>query len=256
MKKTVLCSIVVLLFFVLAVLSVPGTCHSLGFIDKIKDTAKKAKGVIFNKEENNSPYVLELQEEKKVIIELVTTATNAFLEGTERILSAVGDKEKSTEIKGKIKKIKEDSHDPQDLKETMNISEENDALKEAVGKQVKLSQKARKELGEGIVWFGAGNILDVSAGKKTSEFIDKVQESINDVKNNPLEYGTEVLSTTNELKKSLEQAISISKSLKDQLPAISVTLTELIKYAAIYDLEISAAEFKRKADSIEKGEGF
>ncbi len=256
MNKTVLCSIVALLFFVLAVLSVPGTCHSVGIFDKIKEKAKKAKEVIFDKKENNSPYVQELQEEKKVIIDLVKTATNAFLEGTERILSAVGDKEKSTEIKGKIKKIKEDSHDPQDLKETMNISEENKALKEAVGKQVKLSQKARKELGEGIVWFGAGNILDVSAGKKTSEFINKLQEAITDVKNNPLEYGAEILSTTKELKKSLEQAISISKNLKDQLPAIGITLTELIKYAAIYDLEISASEFKRKAESIEKGEGF
>ncbi|MCP4369050.1 MAG: hypothetical protein GY797_13195 [Deltaproteobacteria bacterium] len=256
MKKAVLCSIVVLSFFVLAVLLDPGTCHSVGFIDKMKDKAKKAKEVIFDKEENNSPYLLELQEEEKVIIELLITATNSFLEGAERILSAVGEKEKATEIKGKIKNIKEGSHDPQDLKETMNVSEENKALKEAVGKKVKLSQKAREELREGVVWFGAGNILDVSASKKTSKFIGKLQETINNVKNNPQEYGVEVLSTTKYLKNSLELATSISKNLKDQLPNISITLKELIRYAVIYDLKISVAEFKRKAESIEKEEGF
>ena len=299
MKKKMLCQVVVLLIFVLSLILVPETCHSSLF-STIKDGVAKTKDKIKEKldldskdqndtevedeaediEENNSSninelkekddeiedvydahYIEELKKEERAIIEFAEIATSCIGEGTRIMLEAVKNKKLAVEIKKKMKKIKKKSKDPQNIKIMMNsVSKGNKALKEFMESKVELSLEAKKKFGEGIIWFGAGNILDVKAGEKTKKYARKLKETINNLtsnaKINPLEHGAEAFKATKPLKKSLKVTKFIGETLKEHLPEIGKMLTRLLKYASTLGLDISDVKIERKAENTGKEEGF
>ena len=179
----------------------------------------------------------ELMTEGAAIRILVAKATESYLEGTGKILTATGDKEKAAKYDSAAKDLSKNREDPQTLKNTVNkINEGNKDLEEILKQQAVFSGKARKQFATGVVYVGAAGLADGSAGKLTADHLEKLNGAMKVVKEDPLKYGAGALAY-------LTEAADLMTFLSTNLPAhadsISNTYSSLVKNANTCGVKVS-----------------
>ena len=167
------------------------------------------------KEGGEAPISLdEIKSEDKAIRVLVANATSSFLKGSSQVFAAVDDKASAEKYRKAAKDLSKHPEDPQKIKDSMVLVDEaNDLLNEIPKKQAEFSEKSKKLLGKGIIYVGAGGLLDVRAGDKSTDFLGKLKNAMAGVKANPTKYG---LGATNTLKKSFDLMTFLSSNLPKQ----------------------------------------
>ena len=193
----------------------------------------------------------ELKKEDKLIRSLVAKASEVFLVGTSKIFKAHGQKEQAKKFQASADDISKDPEDPQKIKDAFKVVEEgNRLLAQIEANKFQLSKAGRKEFGQGVVWVGAGGILDTVGGKRTSAYVDKLKDAIEVVKDDPLKYSA---GTTNYLKDNLSLMKFLATNLPKHGAAIGDTFAGLIKYASVNGITITKSDAQKFADTIEKG---
>ena len=100
------------------------------------------------------------------------------------------------------------------------------------------------------MYVGAGGLLDVKAGDKSTGFLDKLKNAMDGVKANPTKYG---LSAPGMLKKSFDLMTFLSSNLPKQGTTIGKTFANLVRYANANGVSVSESDAKKAAEGMEKG---
>ncbi len=182
---------------------------------------------------------------------LVTRATASFLKGSAKVMSAVGKKEEALKYEQAAVDLEKNPEDPQKIKDTLVIADEaNKSLEEIKAENAKVSEEGKKDLKAGIVYVGAGGMLDISAGAQTAAFVTTLKDTIQVVQGNPTKYGMGALDT---LKSSLDLMTFLASELPKQGSAISNTFTGLTKYATTNGVSVTKGDAEKEAAKMEKG---
>lgn len=204
------------------------------------------------KQDEGSPVSLEdIKSEDKAIRILVANASSSFLKGSSDVFAAVDDKVSAEKYLRAAEDLSKNPEDPQKIKDSMVLVDEaNGLLNEIPEKQTELSDKSKQLLGEGIMYVGAGGLLDVKAGDKASDFLGKLKKAMDSVKANPTKYG---LGSASTLKKSFDLMTFLSSNLPKQGTTIGNTFTNLVKYANSNGVSVTASDADKIAATMEKG---
>jgi len=228
MRRILLSEIVLLCWLVFAVGHVPQTAHA--WTPKLPSFGKKedsAKAINMD----------ELRAEGAAIRILVAKATESYLEGTGKILTATGHKKEAVTYEKAAEDLRKNREDPQRLKNTVNkINEGNKALEEILKQQAVFSTKARKQFATGVVYVGAAGLADGAAGKMTADHLEKLNGAIEVVKAEPVKYGVGALSYLTE---AADLMTFLSTNLPVHADSIGNTYSALVKYANTCGVKVS-----------------
>jgi hypothetical protein len=231
MRRILLGGIVLLGWLVFTVGNVPQIAHAWkpslpGFGTK-KETAKAVN-------------MDELRAGGAAISILVAKATESYLEGTGKILTSAGHKEKAVKYETAAKDLRKNREDPQKLKDTVNkINEGNKDLEEILKQQAVFSGKARKQFATGVAYVGAAGLADGTAGKLTADHLEKLNGAIKVVKEEPLKYGAGALAYLTE---AADLMTFLSANLPVHADSIGNTYSALVKYANTCGVAVSQAD--------------
>lgn len=193
----------------------------------------------------------DIRGEDSSIRRLVAKATASVLKGSAKVFSAVGKKEEAMKYKQAAEDLEKNPEDPQKIKDSMNLVDEgNESLGEIQAENTKVSAEGKKELGLGIIYVGAGGIVDTKAGSRAANFVNTLKSAIDAVQANPAKYGLGVMNT---LKGSLDLMTSLSTQLPKQGTAINQTFSGLVKYASTNGVSVSMDDATKEAEKLEKG---
>lgn len=204
------------------------------------------------KQDEGEPVSLEdIKSEDKMIRKLVANATSSFLKGSSNIFAAVDDKVSAEKYLRAADDLSKNPEDPQQIKNSMTLVDEaNGLLNDIPEKQTELSAKGKELLAKGIMYVGAGGLLDVRAGDKSTDFLDKLKRAMGSVKANPTKYG---FGATGTLKKSFDLMRFLSSSLPKQGAMIGKTFTNLAKYANANGVSVTESDAEEIAENMVKG---
>ena len=203
-------------------------------------------------QDGGEPVSLEdIKSEDKTIRILVANAASSFLKGSSNVFAAVDDKVSAEKYLRAAEDLSKNPEDPQKIKDSMMLVDEADGLLNDIPeKQTELSEKSKKLLGKGIMYVGAGGLLDVKAGDKSADFLDKLKKAMDSVKANPTKYGLGAPST---LKKSFDLMTFLSSNLPKQGATIGKTFANLTKYANANGVSVTESDAEKIAVKMEKG---
>ena len=240
------------LFFLMVCLA--ASTLIIGLVPKVSKawTPKLPGGIGEKKQDEGTPVSLEdIQSEDKAIRMMVANATSSFLKGSSDIFAAVDDKVSAEKYSRAAEDLSKNPEDPQKIKDSMMLVDEADGLLNDIPeKQTELSDESKQLLGKGIMYVGAGGLLDVKAGDKSTGFLDKLKSAMDTVKANPTKYGLGAVGT---LKKSFDLMTFLSSNLPKQGATIGKTFTNLTKYATANEVSVTDADAEKIAAEMEKG---
>jgi hypothetical protein len=193
----------------------------------------------FGKKEDTAKTVNldELRAEGAAIRILVAKATESYMEGTGKILTAAGHKEKAVKYETAAEDLRKNREDPQKLKNTVNkINEGNKDLEEILKQQAKFSGKKRKEFATGVAYVGAAGLADGTAGKQTADHLEKLNGAMEVVKKEPMKYGAGALTYLTE---AADLMTFLSTNLPTHADSIGNTYSALLKYANTCGVKVS-----------------
>jgi hypothetical protein len=204
------------------------------------------------KQDEGEPVSLEdIKSEDKAIRILVANATSSFLKGSSNVFAAVDDKMSAEKYLRAAEDLSKNPEDPQKIKDSMLLVDEaNGLLNDIPEKQTELSEQSKQLLGKGIMYVGAGGLLDVKAGDKSAGFLDKLKSAIDSVKANPTKYG---LGAAGTLKQSFDLMKFLSSNLPKQGATIGNTFANLSKYATANGVSVTESDAEKIAEKMEKG---
>lgn len=239
MRRILLGGIVLLGWLVFTVGHVPQIAHAwkpkLPGYGKKKDTAKAVN-------------MDELRAEGAAISILVAKATESYLEGTGKILTAAGHKEKAEKYEAAAEDLSKNREDPQNLKDTVNLIDKgNKDLEELLGQKAVFSKKTRKEFATGVAYVGAAGLADGTAGKLTADHLEKLNGAMEVVKEDPIKYGAGAVAYLTE---AADLMTFLSANLPTHANSIGNTYSALVKYANTCGVAVSQADCDIQFDKI------
>lgn len=222
---------------------------SLGHVPQLAH-AWKPSLPSFGKKEGTATAVNmdELMAEGASIRILVAKAMESYLEGTGKILTAAGDKKEAVKYEQAAKDLGKNRDDPQKIKDTSSLIDEgNKALEEILAQKAVFSGKARKQLAIGTVYVGAAGLADGSAGKLTADHLEKLNDAMKVVKEDPLKYGAGAVAYLTE---AADLMTFLSKNLPVHADSIGSTYSALVKYANTCGVQVSDADCDKQFKEI------